>query len=210
MCLLLFCSHCDYPPTFQGQNKKLTNTSKPREVLFQTLLQLLIQRPCWKSLKFKCRHIDTAGLTSPVLGSIICKESEGPEESADHAKPHQLEITYKAVWTSSQSLPSGKVQMLTWVWNGATLKTLNTGISHRFRGMHRKGRCLVPKLFVMPGLVFGELSQWVKKNKKEEKLESIIKLTDARMGHIWLVCDPVWVLCFTDHRSFIFCPFGSS
>lgn len=142
--------------------KKLTNTSKrKRSGLFQRLLQLMIQRPCWESLRLKCRH---SWVDKPWLSWAPSFASKGqwPEDSAAHAKPHQLEITYKAVWSSSQSLPSGTEQMLTWVGNGATLKTLNMGLSHRFRGMHRKGSHLVPELFVMPGQC---LVNWVNESK---------------------------------------------
>lgn len=138
---------------------KLTNTSEQRELLFQRSLQLLIQSPCWESLRFQCTH---SWVDKPWLSwaPSLARKGQWPEDSTERAKPHQLEITYKTVWTSSQSLPSGKEQMLTWLWNRATLKTLNMGLSHRFIGMHRKGSHLVPELFVMPGSGFGELSQW--------------------------------------------------
>lgn len=88
-------------------------------------------------------NVDTAGLASGWLSLALLSawKVQRPEESAGHAKPHQLEITYKAVWISPQSLPSGRVQMLTWFWNGAALKTLNTRLSHSF-----KGKRLVPEV----------------------------------------------------------------
>lgn len=181
--LIFFCFLSTFvSTTLHFSDQKLTNTGKTRGSLLQRLLLLLKESPQWASLKFKYRHswVDKRWLS---LALPSAWEVQWPEESAGQGKPHQLEITYKAVWIPPQSLPAGKVQMLTWVWNGATLKTLNTWLSHSFRGVHTKGRRLVPEVCLWClDLLLMNWSQWDKKKKKEETLWGITKLRVVRMG----------------------------